>query len=78
MLATLELRKAITRLVGRHMTFKAEQLRDYFYNEWTVMQQLGREKQDVYQRALEASLKSYSLSLLRSRTELIFALNAEG
>jgi len=42
------------------------------------MQQLGPEKQDVYQGALEASLKSYSLSLLRSRTELIFALNAEG
>ena len=77
-LATLESREAITRLASRHMTFKAEQLRDYFYNEWTVMQQLGLEKEDVYRGALEASLRSYSLSLLRSRTELILAFNAEG
>jgi response regulator RpfG family c-di-GMP phosphodiesterase len=77
-LASLESRIALTRLANRHLAFKAEQLQNYFESEWKVVVQLGLGKDPAYRAAVEASLRSYAASLLRSETELIVAFDDQG
>jgi response regulator RpfG family c-di-GMP phosphodiesterase len=77
-LASLESRVALTRLANRLMAFKAEQLQNYFDSEWRVVEQLGLAKDPAYQAAVEASLRSYAVSLLRSETEMIVAFDNQG
>ena len=77
-LASLESRVALTRLANRLMAFKAEQLQNYFESEWKVIVQLGLAKDPAYRAAVEASLRSYAVSLLRSETEMIVAFDNQG
>ena len=77
-LASLDSRVALTRLANRLMAFKAEALRDYFESEWKVLMQLGLDKDPAYREAVEASLRSYAASLLRSESEMVFAFDAQG
>jgi adenylate cyclase len=77
-LASLESRVALTRLANRLMAFTAEQLQNYFESEWKVVEQLGLAKDPAYQAAVEASLRSYAVSLLRSETEMIVAFDNQG
>lgn len=76
--ASLESRAALTRIANRHMAFKAEQLRNFFFSEWKVMTDLGLSTDPAYQTAAEESFRSYAASLLRTRTELIVAFDADG
>jgi response regulator RpfG family c-di-GMP phosphodiesterase len=76
--ASLESRAALTRIANRHMAFKAEQLRNYFFSEWKVMSDLGLSSDPAYQLAAEESFRSYAASLLRTRTELIIAFDGNG
>lgn len=77
--ASLKTRTTLIQLANRHMTFKAEELRDYFYSEWAVLSKLELENQKEYRLASEQSFYSYAYSLLRSETEsiLIFTSNRE-
>lgn len=77
-LASLDSRVALTRLADRLMAFKAEALQNYFESEWKILVQLGLDKQPAYQEAVQASLRSYAASLLRSESETIFAFDAQG
>jgi response regulator RpfG family c-di-GMP phosphodiesterase len=69
---------SMTRIANRHMTFKAEQLRDFIYSEWDAISNLGLDKKPEYRPAVEKSFRSYASSLLRIETELIAVFNAEG
>ena len=77
-LASLDSRTALTRLANRLMTFKAEALQNYFESEWKVVKQLGLDTQPAYREAVQASLRSYAASLLRSPSEVVFAFDAQG
>lgn len=77
-LASFESRTALTRVANRHLAFKAEQLRDYFYSEWEIVTELGLDRQTEYRGVVEQSFRSYAFSLLRSETELIAVLDDEG
>ena len=77
-LTSLESRTALTRLANRHMAYKAEQLRDYVYSEWSALQELGLETQSSYREAMKDSFRTYAASLLRSKTESIIAFDSEG
>ncbi len=77
-LASLEARTALTRIASRHLTFKAEQLRDYFFSEWQVMTNLGLNTKPEYLSAAKESFRSYAASLLRSNTELVLAVDSHG
>ena len=77
-MASLESRVALTRVANRLMAFKAEQLQNYFDSEWKVVTQLGLDKEPAYRDAVEASLLSYAASLLRSESEMVIAVDAQG
>jgi response regulator RpfG family c-di-GMP phosphodiesterase len=76
--ATLLTREALTRLANRHMAYKAEQLRDFFFSEWNVLSGLGLDKNPDFRPAMEKSFRSYAFSLLRSQTELIVVFDTQG
>lgn len=71
------MRLALTRSANHHMAFKAEQLRDYLYNEWTILDDLGLTGSHEYRRALERSLRSYAFSLLRTGTEQVLVFDRD-
>ena len=76
--ASLEARKALVRVVNRHMVYKAEQLRDYVTSEWGILNELDLDAQQEYRIIAEESLKSYAVSLLRGKTENIIAFDEDG
>ncbi|WP_319558929.1 HD domain-containing phosphohydrolase [Marispirochaeta sp.] len=76
--ASLESRKALVRVVNRHMAYKAEQLRDYVNSEWGILSELDLSVQEEYRIIAEESLRSYAVSLLRGKTESIIAFDGEG
>lgn len=77
-LSSFESRAALTRVVNRHMAYKAEQLRNYMYSEWEALEELELADQPAYQRAMEESFRSYAVSLLKSKTESIIIFNSKG
>jgi HD-GYP domain-containing protein (c-di-GMP phosphodiesterase class II) len=60
------------------MAYKAEQLLGFASSQWALLDELGFEEEPQYRTAATAAIESYARSLLRSETELIFALDAGG
>ncbi len=73
-----ESRSGLTRLASRHMTYKAEQLRDFINSEWSVVESLGLDDDQDFRAAQEASFRSYAYSLLRSDSEAVATYDDEG
>jgi len=73
--AGLESQTAITELANRHLTYKAEQLRDFINNEWDVIENLKLGDQVEYRDASRESFNSYAYSLLRNKSELILVVD---
>lgn len=76
--ASLESRTALTGIMNHHMTYKAEQLRDYAYSEWDVLENLQLADKEEYRNAAVKSFLSYASSLLRTDTEQILIFDAQG
>ncbi len=72
------MRLALTRSANYHMAFKAEQIRDFIYNEWNILNELGLTETPEYRYALERSFRSYTFSVLRTGTEQVTVHDAEG
>jgi len=77
-LSALEAQTALTRLANRHLAYKAEQLRDFAYNEWNLLESLELTESPEYRKIEETSFNSYALSLLRDKTEQIFIFDDAG
>lgn len=77
-LTSLASRSALTRVANRHLTYKAEQLRDHAYSEWSILEDLGLADRPEYSAAARESFRSYARSLLRTRTELILVVDSGG
>lgn len=69
------MRLALTRSANHHMAFKAEQLRDHLYNEWSILDDLGLTGTPEYKRAFERSFRSYAFSVLRTDTEQVLVVD---
>jgi HD-GYP domain-containing protein (c-di-GMP phosphodiesterase class II) len=76
--AFFESRSALTQVANRHLAYKAEQLRDYIHNEWSVIEDLGLTGDPAYRIAAEESFRSYAYSVLRSKTERVFVFDRLG
>jgi HD-GYP domain-containing protein (c-di-GMP phosphodiesterase class II) len=71
-------RAGMLRLATRLLAFKTEQVRDFAFSQWQVLEELGYTSEAVYRRAAQASIQSYAGSLVRSPTEQVFAVSADG
>jgi len=77
-LSFFESRAAMTRQANRLLAYKAEQLRDFINNEWTVIEDLGLAGDPAYRKAEESSFRSYAYSVLRSETEEVLVFSQDG
>lgn len=77
-LSFFESRSALTQVANRHMAYKAEQLRDYIHNEWSVIEDLGLAGDPAYRLAGEDSFRSYAYSVLRSEGERVLVFDSLG
>lgn len=77
-MASLESKASLTGLANRHIAYKAEQLRDFFFSEWDVISALDLADEAEFRAAIEDAFRTYAYSLLRSRTEAILAFDGNG
>ncbi len=71
-------RNAVTRVTGRFLNFKKDQLAQYMDGQWRILVENGvASRQDMIQAA-QAGIEAYARSLLLSDTELVFALDRDG
>lgn len=76
-LASLSSRAAVVGVATRLMAYKAEQLRDFAYSEWELLVDLELDDEAAFRETVEASFQTYATSLLRSDSELVFAVDAD-
>ena len=76
--STLSARNGITAVATGFLQFKAEQLVTYADGQWNLLASNGLETNPAYVEASKAAVESFARSLVRSPTEAIFALGADG
>jgi adenylate cyclase len=76
--STLAARNGITAVAAGSLQFKAEQLVTYAEGQWNLLTANGLEATPAYVEASKAAIESFAKSLVRSPTEIIFALTQDG
>lgn len=76
--ASFSARGGMTRLAISSLGFKAEELEKYMSSQWTLLVDNGFSEQQEYVEVAKSAVLSYAFTLLRSDTELVFAVTSEG
>ncbi|RKX88077.1 MAG: adenylate/guanylate cyclase domain-containing protein [Spirochaetes bacterium] len=70
-------RSGITRIAISFMSFKSEELLNYADNQWNLLVANGLSDQETYVEAAKKAVESYAKSIVKSKSELIFALDQD-
>ncbi len=70
-------RSGMTRLAMSSLGFKSEELEKYMQNQWTLLKDNGFSERPEYVEVAKSAVLSYAFTLLRSETELIFAVTPD-
>ena len=76
--AALAARNGITQVTTEFLRFKSEQLQSYAETQWNLLIENDLTGNPDFVRATQSAVESFSQSLIRRDTELIFALDDEG
>ena len=71
-------RNGITGVATEFLAFKAEQLASYADSQWNVLEQNGLSSRPEFVDLAKAAVASFARSMVRSPTEVILALEADG
>jgi class 3 adenylate cyclase/HAMP domain-containing protein len=71
-------RDGITGVATEFLKFKTEQLRNYSDSQWALLVENRLSENDVYLSVSKSAVESFARSLIRSDTEIIFAVDKEG
>jgi class 3 adenylate cyclase/HAMP domain-containing protein len=71
-------RNGITSVATEFLAFKAEQLASYADSQWTALEQNGLAERPEFVNLAKAAVASFARSMVRSPTEVILALEADG
>lgn len=69
---------SVTRIAREFLTFKAEELENYAQNQWGLLADNNLIGRPDMEEAARAAVASFARSILRSPTEAVFALDAQG
>jgi class 3 adenylate cyclase/HAMP domain-containing protein len=69
---------AITGVATEFLGFKADELQKYANGQWTLLVENNMTERPTMVAATKAALQSYAASIVRSPTEVIFALDPSG
>ncbi|MDC7225377.1 MAG: adenylate/guanylate cyclase domain-containing protein [Spirochaetales bacterium] len=76
--ASYSARSGMTRLAMSSLGFKAEEMEKYMTNQWTLLVDNGLSDKPEYVEVAKSAVLSYAFTLIRSETELVFAVDSEG
>ena len=76
-ISSFSARSGITRIAISFMSFKSEELLNYADNQWNLLVSNGLSEDDTYVDAAKKAIQSYAASIVKSKTELIFALDED-
>jgi adenylate cyclase len=71
-------RNGITGVATEFLAFKADQLASYADSQWTALEQNGLSNRPEFVDLAKAAVASFARSMVRSPTEVILALEADG
>lgn len=75
--ASLSARSGMTRIAIEFLGFKADELENYAYSQWNLLEQNRLQDDERYLRVAKNAVSSYATSIIRSETELILALDSD-
>ena len=78
LISSLLSRNGITSVASQFLRFKAEELRSYADSQWSLLVENGLQDQPTFRDAAVSAVQSFAANIVRSETELIFALDANG
>ncbi len=76
-ISSFSARSGITRIAISFMSFKSEELLNYADNQWNLLVSNGLSEEKTYVDAAKKAIESYAKSIVKSKTELIFALDQD-
>jgi class 3 adenylate cyclase/HAMP domain-containing protein len=77
-ITSLSARNGLTEVATEFLRFKSDQLNVYGENQWEILVQNGLSQESDFVEASHQAVASYAESLVRSDSEVIFALDADG
>ncbi len=71
-------RRGVTSVAARFLSFKAEALCGYAQSQWNLIEANGLAEDPAFREAAKAAVSAFGSSMIRSDTELVFAVDADG
>ena len=68
----------MTRIAMRFMAYKAEELKKYADNQWELLMRNKLAGNSAFVTIAKDAVSSYAKTIIRSRSEIIFAVNSDG
>ncbi|MCK5200936.1 MAG: HAMP domain-containing protein, partial [Spirochaetales bacterium] len=76
--ASLSARNGITQIATDFLKFKADSLENYTISQWSLLEDNNLTANREFVDAAEDAVESFAQSLIRSETEIIFGIDADG
>ncbi len=76
--STLSARSGLTRVAMKFLGFKAQELEKNMQNQWNLLVENDLAENEEYVDVAKNAVLSYALSIIRSETEVILAVDREG
>ena len=76
-ISSFSARSGMTRIAIKFLSFKAEELSNYVENQWNLLENNGLSEDPSYLEVSKNAIKSYAVSIIKSDTELIFAIDKD-
>ncbi len=77
-IASLSARNGITGVATEFLQFKSEELINYAEGQWALLRSNGLEDNTSFVEAAKSAVQSFARNLVRTPTELIFAIDRQG
>ncbi len=76
-ISSFSARSGMTRIAIKFLSFKAEELSNYADNQWNLLVNNGLSNNPAYVAVAKNAVQSYASSIIKSKTELIFAVDKD-
>ncbi len=76
-ISSFSARSGMTRIAIKFLSFKAEELSNYVDNQWNLLVNNGLSDNPAYVEVAKNAIRSYASSIIKSKTELIFAVDKD-
>ena len=76
-ISALSARSGLTRVAMRFLGFKSQELKKYIDNQWNLLVSNNLDTNPEYVAVTKSAIASYADALVRSGSELIFAIDGE-